>query len=92
MNFPFKDDPNTAVIICCHILNNEEPILYVTHDEEDGMWQFLCGKEHSSDEARIVSLKEVFELDVSVSALKDMPYGYYAERQMQDTNWVINKS
>ena len=30
--FPFKDKPNTAVITCVHILNEKQPILYVSHD------------------------------------------------------------
>ena len=44
------------------ILENGEPILYVSHDEDDGMWQFLCGKAHETDEAKLVSLKSVFEM------------------------------
>ena len=43
MEFPFYDSPDTATIICCHILERQAPILYVSHDEDDGMWQFLCG-------------------------------------------------
>ncbi len=62
MKFPFYDAPNTATITCCHILENGEPILYVSHDEDDGMWQFLCGKAHETDEAKLVSLKSVFDL------------------------------
>ena len=81
MKFPFYDAPNTATITCCHILENGEPILYVSHDEDDGMWQFLCGKAHETDEAKLVSLKSVFDLDNSVGILKDMPCGYYAERK-----------
>ena len=77
MKFPFYDAPNTATITCCHILENGEPILYVSHDEDDGMWQFLCGKAHETDEAKLVSLKSVFDLDNSVGILKDMPCGYY---------------
>ena len=50
--FPFNDDPRTACIVCNHVLNKEEPITYISHDE-DGMWQFLCGKEHTTDDARI---------------------------------------
>ena len=72
MKFPFYDAPNTATITCCHILENGEPILYVSHDEDDGMWQFLCGKAHETDEAKLVSLKSVFDLDNSVGILKDM--------------------
>lgn len=51
MGFPFCNAPNTATIICCHIMENKAPILYVSHDEDDGMWQFLCGRKHTVDEA-----------------------------------------
>lgn len=91
MKFPFYDAPNTATITCCHILGNGEPILYVSHDEDDGMWQFLCGKAHETDEAKLVSLKSVFDLDNSVGILKDMPCGYYAERKAQDDEWSVRK-
>lgn len=91
MEFPFYDSPDTATIICCHIMERQAPILYVSHDEEDGMWQFLCGGTHEIDEAKLVSLKWVFDLDNSVSALKDMPCGYYAERKTQNDDWIIRK-
>ena len=91
MDFPFYDAPNTATIICCHIIDDGKPILYVSHDEDDGMWQFLCGSTHDTDEARLVSLKEAFDLDNSVGVLKDMPCGYYAERKTQNDNWLVKK-
>ena len=73
------------------VVENGEPILYVSHDEDDGMWQFLCGKAHETDEAKLVSLKSVFDLDNSVGILKDMPCGYYAERKVQDDEWSVRK-
>lgn len=91
MKFPFYDVPNTATITCCHIIENGEPILYVSHDEDDGMWQFLCGKTHGTDEAKLVSLKSIFDLDNSVGILKDMPCGYYAERKTQNDEWRVRK-
>ena len=91
MDSPFYDAPNTATIICCHIIDDGKPILYVSHDEDDGMWQFLCGSTHDTDEARLVSLKEAFDLDNSVGVLKDMPCGYYAERKTQNDNWLVKK-
>ena len=42
--FPFDDQQNTACIVCCHILEGH-PILYVSHDEDDGMWQFFMWKQ-----------------------------------------------
>ena len=59
LSFPFDDQQNTACIVCCHILEGH-PILYVSHDEDDGMWQFLCGSNHNIEDASIVSLFEVF--------------------------------
>ena len=35
--FPFDGDPHTACIVCRHVLDNNEPITYISHDE-DGMW------------------------------------------------------
>ena len=91
MKFPFYDKPNTAVIICCHIINEKAPILYVSHDKDDGMWQFLCGNTHKTDDAKIVSLKYALNLDSSIAALKDMPCGYYAVRKSQNYDWIIKK-
>ena len=91
MDFPFYDAPNTAAIICCHIIYDGKHVLYVSHDEDDGMWQFLCGSAHETAEARLVSLKEVFDLDPSVGDLKDMPCGYCAERKTENDNWIVKK-
>ena len=91
MDFPFYDAPNTATIVCYHVMNKESPILYVSHDADDGMWQFLCGRSHDETEARIVSLKFVFEIDNSVGELRDMPCGYYATRESKEHPWAIKK-
>lgn len=37
----FKDFSNTMVITLNEILIGFQPVLYISHDEEDGMWQFL---------------------------------------------------
>lgn len=43
------------------------------------------------EEAKLVSLKWVFDLDNSIAVLRDMPCGYYAERKTQNDDWVIRK-
>lgn len=88
--FPFTDSPNTATFTCCHVLNKERPILYVAHDE-DGYWQFLCGAEHSEEEARIVSLLEILQLDPGVSDLAQMERGCYAESNDENSPWVVRR-
>ena len=73
--FPFKDKPNTAVITCVHILNEKQPILYVSHDADDRCWQFLCGREHSVEESKIVALEEIYEMDKSIK--KNSKFGLW---------------
>ena len=90
--FPFSDAPNTAVFICSHILDGREKILFVSHDADDGAWQFLCGKEHDESDARIVSLKYVLDLDPTIVNLKDLPLGHCAERESKNDKWVIAKN
>ena len=88
-DFPFYDPPNVATITCCHVMDGDRPILYVSHDADDGTWQFLCGEPHSNEEALVVALEEVFELDPSVGELKDMPLGCYATRENKESTWTV---
>ncbi|AGN70618.1 hypothetical protein B2K_38890 [Paenibacillus mucilaginosus K02] len=62
-------------------MKRESPILYVTHDEDDGMWQFLDGGETKEEEARLLSLKEMVNIDPSLIQLSDLPLGWIMERQ-----------
>ena len=90
MKYPFTDEPNTACIVCKHILCEKKTILYVSHDEEDGCWQFMCGGDHDfPDDARVIALAEAFELDDSLSRVADMPYGSFAERESETSAWRI---
>ena len=91
-DYLFGEKKSTACLICNHILEDNYSILYVAHDEDDGMWQFLCGKEnHSTDDARIISLEEAVTLDPSINGLHDMPLGIGAERSTKNTEWKAFK-
>lgn len=91
MKFPFSEPENTAVITCCHFIDNDADILYASHDAEDGMWQFLCGGAHIQEQARVVAMNEIFTLDNTVSELANMPCGYIAERKIKHSKWQIKK-
>ena len=54
MTFAFKDAPNTACIVCHHVLAGKNPITFISYDEEDGMWQFLCSEDHTGEDARLI--------------------------------------
>ncbi len=87
-SFKFSDSENTACIVCSHVLEKQMPILYVTHDEDDGVWQFLCGEEnHELQHAKLLALSEVATIDPSVNDLHDMPLGVGAARKSQDGQW-----
>jgi hypothetical protein len=73
--FSFKDDINTMCLTCEHVLNKEKPILHISHDAHDGMWQFLCGDEHELSQCRIVSLKEIFDIDNSINEVSNVLRG-----------------
>lgn len=90
MNFPFKDKPDTACLTCCHVLDKIKPILYVSHDE-DGFWQFLCGGQHTEDDARIVSLADIIEIDETMIDLAELDYGEYAEAENEVSDWIVRR-
>jgi hypothetical protein len=87
MSFPFNEPENVAVFTCSHILDDKVDICYVTHDEDDGAWQFLCGQTHTEADARIVSLKEMVDMDSSIGALAGMPLGCGAVRDNSLSPW-----
>lgn len=86
--FPFEDAPNTACFTCSHVLEEGKPILYVSHDE-DGYWQFLCGRHHKEEEARIVSLASILNIDENMNDLADLDYGQYAELMDEKGDWIV---
>ena len=90
LSFPFDDQQNTACFVCCHVLEGQ-PILYVSHDKDDGMWQFLGGSNHDMADARIFFLFEAYNIDNSIGLLKDMPRGYYAIRENVESDWIVKK-
>ena len=42
--WPFADPPDMAVISVMQVFLQGMPVLHVTHDEDDGGWQFLTGE------------------------------------------------
>jgi len=54
MTWPFDDPPHVVVFTTKSIAFRQRPVLLVTHDEEDGAWQFLPreGAGHEQDRER----------------------------------------
>lgn len=86
--WPFDDPPNLATISLRDIMERRAPILLVTHDAEDGMWQFLDGRESpNTDDAVVISLHYVSRLDPSITELADLPLGWRAWRDDVNQPW-----
>ncbi len=78
--------PDTAAISLKRIMDGSHSILYVVHDE-NGDWQFLDGDEVFEEDAATVSLKNVVELDPSITSLADLPRDWAAERSAVGQDW-----
>lgn len=83
----FSDVENTAVFITRQIVNEGLAILYVSHDEDDGAWQFHHGYNVSIEDAMIISLAEIVSLDNTFNQLSDLPLGWIAVRQSVNSSW-----
>jgi len=86
-DWPFTDPPNVATITVRQIIHGGEPILLVLRDAEDGSWQFLTGVPFEIADGMVVSLRSVVERDSSLAELADLPLGWQAWRQQQDSRW-----
>lgn len=87
VEWPFADPKNLAVITIDRIVDGREPILYVSHDAEDGGWQFLDGGSVSEANAKVVSLLGMVERDATLRELADLPRGWVAERDAIGKPW-----
>ena len=87
-DWPFEDPPNVAAITTRAIIHDGDWIGLVSHDLEDGGWQFL-GLRGASDteEAMVVALHRVLEMDPSIAQVADLPLGWRAWRQTADGPW-----
>lgn len=73
------------------VLHEGWPILLVTHDADDGAWQFLNGDGDAEDteSAMVVAAAEVAALDPSVGELADLPLGWRGWRETVDQAWRL---
>ncbi|QRY55968.1 hypothetical protein [Sphingobacterium siyangense] len=86
----FKESLDTAVFTTKFVLSEKSPILYVFHYEEDGSWQFSGSEENlTDDDYKVISLKEMINLDSSVLDISDLSEGYMAYRKTISDSWVI---
>lgn len=86
-DWPFADPEETDVITLERILRGDSAILLVTHDRDEGGWQFLDGEQVFEEDGVLVSLGEIVHWDPSLERLADLPEGWYAWRPAPSASW-----
>ena len=86
-SWPFSDPENVVTLTVRQIVDGLQPILWVSHDDEDGMWQFLTGDPISMTDAMLVSLRSIYQRDPSIAELVDLPCGWKAWRRVKGEPW-----
>ncbi|MEM5434492.1 hypothetical protein [Paraburkholderia diazotrophica] len=87
-HWPFSDPRNVSVFANRHIFDDQEWIAYVTHDLDDGAWQFhTSAPELAEADAVLVSLEQIVMRDPSVALLADLPLGWHAWRDSETAAW-----
>ncbi len=87
MDWRFADPPETVVLTLERILQGVAPLLLVTHDAEDGGWQFLDGEQVFEQDGTTVLLGEMIQFDGSLENLADLPRGWHAWRVSPGAPW-----
>ncbi|MGA2650701.1 MAG: DUF4262 domain-containing protein [Terracidiphilus sp.] len=85
-NWKFPDPPHTGVYLSKAVQTGTEPITYVSHDADDGAWQFL-GDTMSDSGGVLVCLHHPIDDDSSMVELADLPAGWWAERGAPGEPW-----
>jgi hypothetical protein len=88
MTWNFAQPRNLAVISLNRVITGESDVLHVSHDQDDGGWQFLDGSAFAESDARIVGLGEMVDSDPTLSELADLPEGFVATRSSKTDAWV----
>jgi hypothetical protein len=83
----FSDNPALGVLTTVDVLDGA-PIMLVSHDADDGGWQFLCGTTNDPKRGRIVHLEGILASDPTVNEVADLPHGWIAFRNVVGGAWT----
>ncbi len=87
-NWKFKEPKDRRVYSLRQIMDSDAQILHVSHNSDDGAWQFLGWETPRVEDGVVVCLEHVVEKDPSVSEVADLPLGWHAWRRTIDDPWT----
>jgi Domain of unknown function (DUF4262) len=87
-NWKFPDPPRSGVFVSAAVNSGTEPVTYVSHDLEDGAWQFLGDSMSGGQGPVLLCLHHVIDNDPTLVELADLPQGWWAERAKPGEPWM----
>lgn len=89
----FEAPPNVAVVTTRSIVRDGAWIAHVSHDADDGSWQFhdSAPGEPPAEDAMVVALSSMVRRDGTLNALADLPEGWHAWRDGPTAPWQRGK-
>ncbi len=91
-NWKFSDPPHARVYLSETVHKGTEPVTFVSHDTEDGAWQFLGDSMSDGGDPVISCFHHPVDRDPSLAELADLPLGWYAQRDRVGEPWIRRKS
>jgi len=90
----FRESDNTAVFTTAFVIIDKKDITMVTHEKEDGAWQFFSDDKFDNfeDVAKVVGLGEIIKMDSTILELADLPEGFTAKRKFKGDKWIRQQS
>ena len=79
--WPFPDPPETEIFTTRAVIEEGERIKFVTHDAEDGAWQFMHSDKLDVDDVVMVTFRDIIRHDPTLMILAKLPPGWGAIRQ-----------
>jgi hypothetical protein len=87
-NWPFDQPKNCGTILSRAVLEGRRSITFVSHDADDHGWQFLDNETNEPNQAALVCLSAVPELDPTVLQVADLEPGWIATRTDINSPWM----
>ncbi|HTJ29428.1 MAG TPA: hypothetical protein VL346_02960, partial [Acidobacteriaceae bacterium] len=80
--------PHTNTYLSQTVYDGKEAVTYVSHDADDGAWQFLGDKMDDGGGPVLVCLHHPIDSDSSLKELADLPIGWCAHRTALGEPWI----
>lgn len=88
--WPFDEPPHTVAFTTKKIVDGVSWIAWVSHDSDDGAWQFHAAEGPSEDEATVVGLATMLSIDSTVRDVASLPLGWVASRVAPGSPWRMS--